>query len=224
MADILFIGANNPETAAMLQAIAPSGEDQFVGFIDNDPAKAGRTFCGLPVIGGFDCLGEFDQQRVRFVNLITRDTKTRFETSAAVAKRGFKFANFVHPSVDCTGVTMGTGNYIQRGVTLQRDIQLGDNNCINSGSTIAHETTIGSSVFIAPGVTTAGVVDICDGVMLGVGATVLPRISIAPWTIVGGGAVVVRNTEHGDVVAGNPARVIRRQSNLPQSGKPFADF
>ena len=218
---LLFIGANNPEVLSMLEALGPTGVFEFCGFIDNDPQKKGRTYCGLPIHGGFDCLDGLCVKEYSFVNLITRDTETRFETSKFVADKGFAFCNFVHPSVDLTGVELGNGNYIQRNVTLQIGVKLGDNVCINSGTVVSHETSVGSSTFIAPGVTIAGLVEIGDGVLVGAGATVLPRTTVGDWSVVGAGCVVTEDVPAHAVIVGVPGKAIRHKAVSHPSGKPW---
>lgn len=218
---LLFIGANNPEVLSMIEALGPTGVFEFCGFIDNDPEKKGRKYCGLPIHGGFDCLDGLSAKEYSFVNLITRDAETRFETSKFVADRGFSFCNFVHPSVDLAGVDLGNGNYIQRNVTLQIGVKLGDNVCINSGTVVSHETSIGSSTFIAPGVTIAGLVQIGDGVLVGAGATVLPRTQVGDWSVVGAGCVVTENVHPHSVVVGVPGKAIRHKATSYLSGKPW---
>lgn len=49
-----------------------------------------------------------------------------------------------------------------------------------------------------------------DGCWVGTGAFILPGITIGSGAIVGAGSVVTRNVEPHTVVAGNPAKVIRR--------------
>lgn len=218
---LLFIGANNPEVLSMLEALGPTGVFDFCGFIDNDPEKKGRKFCGLPVHGGFDCLDGLSANEYSFVNLITRDAETRFATSKFVADRGFSFSNFVHPSVDLTGIALGTGNYIQRNVTLQIGVKLGDNICINSGTVVSHESTVGSSTFIAPGVTIAGLVEVGDGVLVGAGATVLPRTTIGDWAVVGAGCVLIESVPSLSVVVGVPGKTIRNKPRTYPSGRPW---
>lgn len=218
---LLFIGANNPEVLSMLEALGPSGVFDFCGFIDNDQEKKGQTYCGLPIHGGFDCLDGLSAKEYSFVNLITRDPETRFETSKYVADKGFSFCNFIHPSVDLTGISLGTGNYIQRNVTLQIGVRLGDNNCINSGTVVSHESTVGSSTFIAPGVTIAGLVEIGDGVLVGSGATVLPRMKIGDWSVVGAGCVVTDDVSALSVVVGVPGKLIRTKPTRYLSGIPW---
>jgi acetyltransferase-like isoleucine patch superfamily enzyme len=54
------------------------------------------------------------------------------------------------------------------------------------------------------------------GVWIGWGATILPGVTVADGSIVGAGAVVSRNVEKGEIVAGNPARVIKVRDNAGQ--------
>jgi maltose O-acetyltransferase len=49
-----------------------------------------------------------------------------------------------------------------------------------------------------------------DGAWLGAGAIVLPGVRVGENAVIGAGAVVTRDVEKSTVVAGNPARVIRR--------------
>lgn len=53
-------------------------------------------------------------------------------------------------------------------------------------------------------------VSIGNGVFLGVGCCILPGVSIGERAYIGANAVVTRNVEPWSVVAGSPARVVRR--------------
>lgn len=218
---ILLIGANNPETIRMIRAVNRVSPVNFIGFIDNDPLKKGIDFYGLPVHGGFECLSAFDPESVAFVNLITRDCATRFETSRSVSSMGFEFVNLMHPSVDLSLVKIGKGNYVQEGVILQAEVELGHNSSIHMGSLIGHESKIGSSVFVAHGVVMSGCVIVHDGAFIGAGATILPRITIGRWSVIGAGAVITRDVEPGAVVVGNPGRVIKMKEIKSVEGNPF---
>lgn len=74
---------------------------------------------------------------------------------------------------------------------------------------------IATDLVIAP-------VRIGPGADIGVGATVLPGVTIGEGAIVGAGAVVTGDVAPGTIVAGVPARLLRRRDtprSLP-SGRP----
>lgn len=62
-------------------------------------------------------------------------------------------------------------------------------------------------------------ITIGDGCWLGGGAIVCPGVEIGDRAIVGAGAVVTRDVPADTVVAGNPARILRRLSPDPESGR-----
>jgi sugar O-acyltransferase (sialic acid O-acetyltransferase NeuD family) len=207
--NIVILGAKNPETGRMIEAIRAAGSaDAFIGFLDNNHANLPPTVLGLPIFGGFEALEGLVADGCVFANTITGSTAARYETSAEIYRRGGRLVSFIHPSVN-TAVEIGEGAYIQEQVVLQAGVSLGVNCAINAGGIVSHQTRLGHSVFCAPGVRIAGEVTIGDGVFVGVGATISPRLTIGKWATIGAGAVVIRDAPDFAVVAGNPARVLR---------------
>jgi sugar O-acyltransferase (sialic acid O-acetyltransferase NeuD family) len=219
---IVLLGAANPETKRMIYAVEKTQPDiEFIGFIDNDPRKAGSTFLDLPVFGGFESVAPLLQQGVQFVNLITGSTRVRYETSRDLVRLGGQFANLIHPSVDLTMVRVGTGNYIQESVILQADVVIGDNSSIHIGTLVGHETHIGNSVFIAHGCSLSGCVVIGDGTFMGTHATVVPHVTIGKWVTVGAGTVVLKDVPDYATIVGNPGRVIKVAEPIYADGAIF---
>lgn len=219
---LVLVGAANPETARMIDALRTSAANfEVVGFLDNDPAKKGTEFLGYPVLGGFEELDDINQDDRSFVNLITGSTRARYETSLHLARHGCRFANFIHPSVNLSRVKLGVGNYIQEGVITQADVSIGDNSSIHMASLISHEVTLGSSVFVAHGVSLSGCVSVGDGTFIGTHATVIPRLKIGKWATVGAGAVVTKDVPDYAVAVGNPARVIKTNEAIYEDGAIF---
>ncbi len=208
MQKVLLLGANNPEAARMICCIHQQAELDFVGYIDNAPEKKGHQFYGLPVFGGFEVLNQFDPAEYQFVNLITRDCLTRYQTTMIMRKAGFEMANFIHADINTEMVELGKGLYLQAAVLLQANVVLADNVSISSGSIVGHETVIGESGFLAPGVTLSGCLQIGRAVFIGSGVSVLPRIRIGDWAIIGAGAVVTKDVPAGAVMVGNPAKIL----------------
>ena len=217
---IAFLGANNPETLRDISTqknVSPNFE--VVGFFDNDENKIGGDFHGLPVLGKMCDAGKFvDLDEVKFLNLITRDCQTRLATSLEIVKIGGQFTNLIHPNVDLEEVTVGSGVYIQENAILQAKSVIGNNCAINAGSIVSHETKLGNTVFLAPGCRLAGCINVEDGVFFGIGATVMPRINVGKWSIIGAGSVVIRDVPPYCVVAGNPAKVIKKLEAKFESG------
>ena len=113
-------------------------------------------------------------------------------------------------SVVARSTALGAGVYVNAGCTIGGQARLGDFVIVNRSSSIGHHTRIGDFVSIGPGVVLAGRIRVGRGVLVGAGAVVLPDIEIGENAIVGAGSVVTRNVPADSVVAGNPARALRR--------------
>jgi acetyltransferase-like isoleucine patch superfamily enzyme len=110
---------------------------------------------------------------------------------------------------------------------LEPGNQIGDGTRIHSLCFLEH-VTVGARCFLAPGVVfTDDPHPVCpryldcvlgavleDDVSIGGNATILPGVRIGAGSLVGAGSVVTRDLEPGVVAAGNPARVVRRVSEL----------
>ena len=116
--------------------------------------------------------------------------------------------------VDPTAVVPSTaevrhGAYVNAGVVVGAHATIGCHANVNRASTIGHDNRLGFAVSTGPGVVLAGGVVVGPGAFIGAGATVLPERTIGAGATVGAGAVVTRDVAPGDVVVGNPARVLR---------------
>lgn len=128
---------------------------------------------------------------------------------------------------------MGQGSSVQMGCRFLngRKIFLGDRNVINFGCLLDgrhYSIRTGADVSIGPEATIltlghdpqspdfcdkGGDVIIGDRVWIAYRAIILPGVTIGEGAVVGAGSVVTRDVEPYTIVAGNPARVIKKRSS-----------
>ena len=142
--------------------------------------------------------------------------------------KNVKFANFVN----LYGCTIDDNTKIGTFVEVQKNATIGKNCKIQSHTFICEGVTIEDEVFVGHGVTfindkypratiaggglqTEADWTVCPtivkkGASIGSGSTILCNITIGEKAIVGSGSVVTKDVPANTIVAGNPARVVRK--------------
>jgi sugar O-acyltransferase (sialic acid O-acetyltransferase NeuD family) len=124
---------------------------------------------------------------------------------------GLRPIDLISPNaiVDPTA-TYGAGVQIMPGSVLHKHARVGTYTILNTNCTVDHECVLGSGVHIMGAAAIAGRVEIDNYVAVGTNATILPDLKIGEGAFVAAGAVVLRDVEPFTVVAGNPARKLRK--------------
>ncbi len=134
--------------------------------------------------------------------------------------------------INLYGCIIGDNTKIGAFVEIQKNATIGRNCKISSHTFICEGVTIEDDVFIGHGVTfvndsypraTAGdgklqteadwTVEptlVQKGASIGSGATILAKVTIGEGAIVGAGSVVTKDVPSGTIVAGNPAKILRK--------------
>ena len=193
---------------------AQVAENTDIVFVDDDPAKAITTVHGCRVIT-FDglCLPE---HRNRFVSVAIADSRVREKLVNRCAENGFEFVSIVDAThIRFENVTVGEGAIFCANTMVTGDAEIGRHFHCNIYSYVAHDCRIGDFVTFAPRVSCNGRVEIDDFAYIGTGAVLKQGahgkpLRIGRGAVVGMGAVVLKDVGDGEVVVGNPAKVIRK--------------
>jgi len=102
------------------------------------------------------------------------------------------------------GIQLFPNSVVQTGSTV------GDYSILNTGSILEHHCEVGNGVHIMPGAVIGGNTYISDFVTIGMNATVMPKIKIEEGAYIGAGAVVTKDVKKNEVVAGNPAKFLKK--------------
>jgi sugar O-acyltransferase (sialic acid O-acetyltransferase NeuD family) len=151
-----------------------------------------------------DRAAEFDGVFVSIGNNSIRKSKY-----LEIQKCGLKKVSLVSPhSVLSKFITIGSGVAIMPGAVVNCDSDVGDGVIVNTACSIDHDCTIGNYSHVSPGAHLAGNVTTGECVWAGLGCVIKEGVTIADRTIIGAGTVVLKNTQPGTTLVGNPAQSI----------------
>ena len=188
-------------------------KDADIVFVDDGPAKSGTVVHQCNVLS-FEQLCE-TPHRDRLVSVAVADSKIRETLVQRCESHGFKFFEIRDRShIRFENVEVREGAIFCANTTITTDVRIGRHFQCNIYSYVTHDCRIGDFVTFAPRVSCNGRVEIDDFAYIGAGAILKQgthdrHLRIGKGAIVGMGAVVLKDVEDGEVVVGNPAKVIR---------------
>lgn len=115
-------------------------------------------------------------------------------------------------------VEIGDGAVIMMGAMINIGSVIGEGTMIDMNATLGGRATVGKNCHVGAGAVLAGVIEppsakpvvIEDGVVIGANAVVLEGVTVGEGAVVAAGAIVTSDVEPHTVVAGTPARMIKK--------------
>ncbi len=216
MKEMIFWGATG-QSKVLRECMKDSGL-KLVALFDNNESLL-SPFTDVPLYFGKKGFEDWIAKRstsglVSFLVAIGGDKgKYRLEIQEYLESYGLSSLIAKHPTAFVAdNAKIGVGSQILANSTVCVETIIGRGCIINTGTIIDHECNIGDGGHICPGAHLAGCVEVGRYATIGTGAVILPRIRVGQGAIVGAGAVVIEDVPPYNVVAGNPARDIRRIS------------
>ncbi len=184
------------------------GQYELLGFIDDTPAKHGRSAYGFEVFGR-DALETYPETKVLAVPGGPQSFRGRTNSINSLTLPRERFATVIHPKASVSPMAIiGKNVLIMAGVSITSNAKLEDHVCILPNTVIHHDSVIGAWSLIGSGVVVAGNVTVGANCYIGSGSTIINGIEIGDHSLVGLGSNVIRIVPPRTVVAGNPAREI----------------
>jgi len=208
---VVIVGAGGAG-AQVLDILTRVQGQRAVGLLDDDPALAGRSIYGIPILGAVSDAARLLEEGVFDAAVISIGTRTelRAEIFERLAAEGIPFTNVIDPrSAVLTDVSTGIGNVITPYVQIAASARIGDNNFFSAFVDIEHHNVVGSHCTFGPGVMTSGGVRIGDRVKFGAGVFVEPLLSIGSDSVVATGVALTRSVPERSIVKTRANFVVR---------------
>jgi acetyltransferase EpsM len=202
---LVIIGAGGHGQVVADAAIAAGFE--VLGFLDDDRSLFGRQFLGVSVLGPIAAAHDMDANCVVAIG----DNRCRKHVVDLLGLPAQRYAAVIHPRATVSPYAkVLPGAMVLAGAVVGPQAVVGSHSIINHASSIDHHDILGAFVHIAPGCHAGGNVHVGNGAFLGIGVSVVPGATIGKWATVGAGSVVLHDVPEATVVAGVPARVLRK--------------
>ncbi len=158
---------------------------------------------------------EFDRRNSAIPLLDTRFLEARIEPGAVIRDR----------------VKIKKNAVIMMGAIINIGAEIGEATMIDMNAVLGARATVGNNCHVGAGAVLAGVLEppsatpviIEDNVLIGANAVVLEGVTVGKGSVVAAGSVVTKNVDPGMVVAGIPARPIKRVDELSEDKNKILD-
>jgi sugar O-acyltransferase (sialic acid O-acetyltransferase NeuD family) len=211
---VIFGGPGSGALVAQtVSALTDAGHPvELTGFL-NDVIPAKQEISGVPVLGDFASWRELPEE-VMFIAPLHKamEMPVRAEIVRGLGVPEHRWSTIIDPrSAVARDTVIAPGCFVGPFATIGPGACLGAHCAVRAGAHVSHDCRVGDFVFVGMNAVVCGCTVIKDGAYLAPGATIRDRCQVGNFAVVGLGAVVTQSVAGFDVVAGSPARQVRRR-------------
>ncbi len=127
--------------------------------------------------------------------------------------RGYSLTNLIAPDAQVSPYAkIGSGIIVKKGSIIQAEARVGDNVTLQSYVAIGHGAKIGNHCQLSTFSVIGGETVVGKNTYISMNCSIRDKISIGENVIVSAGSAVLKDVESNVTVAGNPARIVSRNT------------
>jgi sugar O-acyltransferase (sialic acid O-acetyltransferase NeuD family) len=221
--DLVIVGSGGfgRETAEAVRDLAASSAPwRLLGFIDDDPARAGEVIDGTPVLGGREELKRLPNTRVVVCTGRPGNYVSRPRIVSELDLPPERYATIIHPSaVVSSSSSVGPGTVLLAYTVLTAAVRVGAHVVVMPHVTLTHDDVVEDFATLASRSVLGGGARVCRCAYIGAGALIREQQVVGELALVGMGAVVTKDVPAREVWVGVPAHRMRMAA-IPSARLP----
>lgn len=181
---------------------------------DDDTSKIGGSILGIPIKNTINYLFSHEEiiHKKNFIVAIGNN-KIRMELLERIRNLKGVTPCLIHPTSTISKFAeIGEGCYIQPHVVIWTKVKVLNDCIISPNVVIAHHSNVHRGCLISTGASVGANIDIFEGAFLGMSCNITTGIKyVGKNSVIGAGAVVITDVEENTVVAGVPAKTLKKR-------------
>ena len=204
----------NGQIAKMMYQFLKTDYDVCAFTVDDQCIQSSK-FEGLPLIAFEEINLKITPDNAKMLIAVGfSEMNTIREYRHATAKSmGYRFINYIHPSVYTHDTQLGENNIILDYVSIHPGCVLGNSNFIGSNTNLGHGVRISNNCWINSGVGIGGETTVKDNCFIGINATVAHGLHLNEKTFLGANSLLDCDSDRAGVYISSKAEKHRLSSD-----------